>query len=63
VELLVADGLRAQARQDPTGVEAIGYMVALERDDCRWYGGGSLAKDLSLPRLRDAWSDVRAGGS
>lgn len=28
-----------------------------------WYGGGHLARDLTLPRLRDGWPDTPAGAS
>ncbi len=43
-----------------------GYSVA-ERPEAGerpiWYGGGHLARDLSLPRLRDGWPDTPAGAS
>lgn len=37
-----------------------GYSVALRPPEAEapiWYGGGHLARDLSLPRLRDEWPD------
>ncbi|THG30113.1 relaxase/mobilization nuclease domain-containing protein [Naasia lichenicola] len=37
-----------------------GYSVALrpaKGDRPVWYGGGRLARDLTLPRLRDGWTD------
>ncbi|MCJ1702112.1 relaxase/mobilization nuclease domain-containing protein [Rathayibacter festucae] len=37
-----------------------GYSVALrpEKDaPVRWHGGGTLARDLTLPRLREGWPD------
>ncbi|MGL5859612.1 MAG: relaxase/mobilization nuclease domain-containing protein [Angustibacter sp.] len=43
-----------------------GYSVA-ERPAGRerpiWYGGGHLGRDLSLPRLREAWPDTPNGAS
>ena len=38
-----------------------GYSVALrprEGQPIVWYGGGRLARDLTLPRLRDGWPDT-----
>ena len=43
-----------------------GYTVAqrLEAGERPiWYGGGNLARDLSLPRLRDGWPDTPTGAS
>ena len=28
-----------------------------------WYGGGNIARDLTLPRLRDGWPDTPTGAS
>lgn len=43
-----------------------GYSVA-ERPTAGerpiWYGGGHLARDLTLPRLRDGWPDTPTGAS
>jgi hypothetical protein len=43
-----------------------GYSVA-ERPQAGerpiWYGGGHLARDLTLPRLREAWPDTPTGAS
>lgn len=36
------------------GRQVTGYKVRL-RDGDRWFGGGKLARDLTLPRLRDGW--------
>jgi hypothetical protein len=46
--------------------ELTGYAVALPGDTSKagepvWYGGGKLAADLTLPKLRRRWT--RAGGS
>jgi hypothetical protein len=39
--------------------EVVGYRVALPAEcnngQWRWYGGGTLGRDLSLPRLRETW--------
>lgn len=40
-----------------------GYSVAMRPRDGEqlvWYGGGRLARDLTLPRLRDGWEDSPA---
>lgn len=40
----------------------VGYSVALHTkhgdSQSRWYAGSSLARDLTLPRLRDRWMDT-----
>ena len=39
----------------------LGYSVALHTrpgERTQWYGGGSLARDLTLSRLRDRWPDT-----
>jgi hypothetical protein len=46
--------------------QVTGYAVALADDTARtggpvWFGGGKLAADLSLPKLRCRWGDVSAG--
>ncbi len=44
-----------------------GYTVALDGDTARtgvpvWFGGGKLAADLTLPKLRCRWGTGRAAG-
>lgn len=46
--------------------QVTGYAVALADDTTRgggpvWFGGGKLAADLTLPRLRCRWANVSAG--
>ena len=46
--------------------EVTGYAVALPADSTRtggpvWFGGGKLAADLTLPKLRHRWEPVRTG--
>lgn len=57
--------VRARFADGRTDVVA-GYSVA-ERPQAGerpiWYGGGHLARDLSLPRLRDGWPDTPTGAS
>ena len=43
--------------------QVTGYSVALPGDTAKtgepvWYGGGKLAADLTLPKLRQRWADV-----
>ncbi|MDP9792945.1 hypothetical protein J2S43_001457 [Catenuloplanes nepalensis] len=38
--------------------EVTGYSIALNRAHPIWYGGGRLATDLTLPRLRARWHDL-----
>ena len=43
--------------------QVTGYSVALPQDTTKtgepvWYGGGKLAADLTLPKLRRRWADV-----
>lgn len=43
-----------------------GYSVATRppgTERAIWYGGGTLASDLSLPQLRQAWPDTAAGAA
>ena len=44
-----------------TGYSVAERPVAGERPI--WYGGGHLARDLTLPRLRDGWPDTPTGAS
>ncbi|MBE9924849.1 relaxase/mobilization nuclease domain-containing protein [Cellulosimicrobium cellulans] len=60
-------GLLVRARFADGRTDVVtGYSVA-ERPQAGerpiWYGGGHLARDLSLPRLRDGWPDTPAGAS
>jgi hypothetical protein len=65
VALARAHGLLVRPRLAPGGREVTGYSVAEEKgrqapgSDGRpgpvWFGGSSLAADLSLPRLRQRW--------
>ena len=46
--------------------QVTGYSVALPQDTTKagepvWYGGGKLAADLTLPKLRRRWSDLSPG--
>ncbi len=44
----------------------LGYSVALRPaagETPVWFGGGNLAKDLTLPRLRSTWPDTPQGAS
>ena len=48
--------------------EVTGYAVGLPGHAAReggvvWYGGGKLAADLTLPKLRARWSGTAAGGA
>lgn len=52
----------AQGRDDVV----TGYSVAFRPESGErpiWYGGGHLARDLTLPRLREAWPDTPQGAS
>lgn len=52
----------ADGRQDVvTGYSVAQRPQAGERPI--WYGGGHLARDLALPRLRDGWPDTPSGAS
>lgn len=53
-------GVRCRPRYDKGGTDrVVGYSVAAGGGDKPvWYGGGRLAKDLALPRLRAGWEPV-----
>lgn len=60
-------GLLVRARFADGRTDVVtGYSVA-ERPAAGerpiWYGGGHLARDLTLPRLRDGWPDTPTGAS
>ena len=64
VRLLRDAGLAARPRYDRVGGHrVVGYAVAEEPSDggvAVFFGGGKLARDLSLPALRDRWRDGEA---
>lgn len=55
-------GYRTRPRQDSTDPTTVtGYSVQpIHGDDRTWRAGGKLAKDLSLPRLRERWEAAGA---
>jgi hypothetical protein len=61
VRALREHGLQVRPRYAPGGTDrVVGYSVRLPgtgegRDRMVWYGGGRLAKDLTLPALRRSW--------
>ena len=69
VRRLRGSGALVRPRFESGGQEAVvGYSVALRtKDDSApiWFGGGKLAKDLTLPHLRQFWGvsydDAKAG--
>ncbi len=66
VRLLRDAGLAARPRYDRVGGHrVVGYAVAEEPSDggvAVFFGGGKLARDLSLPALRERWHDGEAEG-
>ncbi|WP_367435156.1 relaxase/mobilization nuclease domain-containing protein [Streptomyces celluloflavus] len=60
---LAAAGLLIRQRVAPSG-DLLGYKVALpdEDDEPIFYSGSTLAPDLSLPRIRERWSEVAEPG-
>lgn len=54
-----AAGVRIAPYYAPGGAQVTGYKVGLRGRDEPMFGGGTLARDLTLPRLRLRWS--RAG--
>ncbi len=64
VRFLWDAGLTARPRYDRFGGHrVVGYAVAEEPSDggvAVFFGGGKLARDLSLPALRDRWRDSEA---
>ncbi|MTD15431.1 relaxase [Nakamurella sp. YIM 132087] len=58
VQHLRAEGVRVAPYYAAGGTSAVvGYKVALAGEGERFFGGGHLAKDLTLPRLRSRWGD------
>jgi hypothetical protein len=60
-------GVRARPRFAKGHTDIVlGYSVALHTkpgERTQWYGGGSLARDLALARLRDRWPDTPTGAA
>lgn len=57
------DGADAAAASGPA---VVGYSVAAKPEPGErpvWYGGGSLGKDLTLPRLREDWTGQTGSGA
>jgi hypothetical protein len=57
-------GVMSRVRLSPAG-EPVGYSLATAGDvnaagEPVWYGGGSLAKDLTLPKLGARWASAQA---
>ena len=54
-----ADGVVVKPRfAEGTTDVVVGYRAALKgQDQLRFYGGGQLGRDLSLPRLRELWRE------
>ena len=58
---LAAEGVLVEPRLSPTTGEPTGYSVAIDRTskdgkvEQVWFGGGKLAADLTLPKLRQRW--------
>jgi len=58
VDALRVGGVRVAPYYAAGGTtEVTGYKVALVGEDQRWFGGGRLSRDLTLPRLRLRWSE------
>lgn len=58
VRIVRQSGLAIRPRWDKGGQDkVVGYSVGIYEDGkvSRWYGGGRIARDLSLSRLRDLW--------
>lgn len=67
VRRLRRSGLLVRARFAEGTTDVItGYSVAARPEHGErpiWYGGGHLARDLTLPRLRSEWEDTPTGAS
>jgi hypothetical protein len=67
VRRLRREGLLARPRYAAGRDDVVlGYSVALRAPAGErpvWFGGGTLAKDLTLPRLRGTWPDTPEGAS
>ena len=58
VQALRRDAIRVAPYYAAGGTrEVTGYKVALPGEDQRWFGGGRLSRDLTLPRLRLRWPE------
>src|SRR6185437_15599671 len=66
---LAADGVLVRRRYSAVNVgEATGYAVGLAEHVAKdggtiWYGGGKLAADLTLPKLRHRWDQAAGAGA
>lgn len=60
VEYLRDDGVVVAPYFAKGGSRVTGYKVRLDDGGQIWFAGGKLARDLSLPRLRETWA---AGGA
>ena len=65
--LRAAGILVRERRSTVNSAKVIGYAVGLPGHTARdggvvWYGGGKLAADLTLPKLRARWADAGPGG-
>lgn len=62
VRLVQAKGVRIRPRfAKGTTSTVVGYSVALHThagQNTKWFGAGRLARDLSLPRLRQRWKET-----
>ena len=67
VRRLRREGLIVRPRYADGRTDVItGYSVAQRPEAGErpiWYGGGQLARDLALPRLRDGWPDTPTGAT
>lgn len=67
VRRMRASGLLVRPRYADGRTDVVtGYSVAQRPEAGErpiWYGGGNLARDLTLPRLRDGWPDTPTGAS
>jgi hypothetical protein len=52
-----AQGVRLRPRYARDQAHVEGYAAALRGEGETWFSGGRLARDLTLPRLREHWSD------
>lgn len=67
LEELERHGTRVRLRTDSCSAEATGYAVNLPADvdaegEPIWFGGGKLAADLTLPKLRRRWVGLADAG-
>lgn len=58
VRRLRTGGFRVRPRFGTTPDQVVGYSVATPEGGGRWWGGGKLGRDLTLPALRAGWEPV-----